>query len=467
MVAFVTVFALCGVFCWPGATARSAFDAPAVGGAGGRAPPSPADYRASYAKRYAGGEAPGTCPTVFDNGQDHGEDHGDNAAAAAAAGASTHEIFLVPHAHCDVGWEWTIFGYYNNSVRHILDSVVADLGAHPAHRFIWSETKWIEMWWPRQNATTQATFRRIVRDGQFEFVGAGWSQSDEVTPSYRDIIANTVTGHEYLRRILGPLDKACPARGRCIRFGWQIDMFAGYSAATPSLWAMAGYDGMVNRFEGPNDMRAEWDVKQHYEFLWEGSEMLASERSRILTHTMRWNYGDMLLANRSGPAYGFRGPAGLTFDFGSRKLHSPQDVERYARELVSWSKHRGSVYRGNRHLAAWGSDFQFRNAGLWFEQMDLLVAEINANPEKYGNTRVRYATLSTYFDYLHALSAAATTSATASAASTTNTDATFPVKRGLDFQYGWPHTWSPVGVPLIGLTQNFSWRGLKWITALL
>ena len=71
MVAFVTVFALCAVFFWPGATARSAFDAPAVGGAGGRAPPSPADYRASYAKRYAGGEAPGTCPTVFDNGQDH------------------------------------------------------------------------------------------------------------------------------------------------------------------------------------------------------------------------------------------------------------------------------------------------------------------------------------------------------------------------------------------------------------
>ena len=35
--------------------------------------------------------------------------------------------------------------------------------------------------------------------------------------------------------------------GRCVRFGWQIDMFAGYSATTPSLWAMMGYDGMVIR----------------------------------------------------------------------------------------------------------------------------------------------------------------------------------------------------------------------------
>ena len=28
--------------------------------------------------------------------------------------------------------------------------------------------------------------------------------------------------------------------------------------ATPSLWSMMGYDGMVIRFEGPDDMRAQW-----------------------------------------------------------------------------------------------------------------------------------------------------------------------------------------------------------------
>ena len=48
-------------------------------------------------------------------------------------------------------------------------------------------------------------------------------------------------------------------------------MFAGYSAASPSLWTMAGYDGMVIRFEGPPEMRAEWERKQLFEFLWEPS----------------------------------------------------------------------------------------------------------------------------------------------------------------------------------------------------
>jgi hypothetical protein len=59
------------------------------------------------------------------------------------------------------------------------------------------------------------------------------SQSDEVSPSYRDMVDNTVTGHEFLHRTIGD---DCPTPGRCVRFGWQIDMFSGYSATTPSLW---------------------------------------------------------------------------------------------------------------------------------------------------------------------------------------------------------------------------------------
>ena len=158
------------------------------------------------------------------------------------------DVWMVPHAHCDVGWLVSVDGYYNerqwnggenpNSVHAILNTVTPALDADPSLRFIWSETKWFELWWPQQNASTQAQFRANVRSGQFEFVGAGWSQSDEVSPSYRDIVDNTVVGHEFLRRTLGG---DCPTPGRCVRFGWQIDMFSGYSATTPSLWAMMGY----------------------------------------------------------------------------------------------------------------------------------------------------------------------------------------------------------------------------------
>jgi hypothetical protein len=73
---------------------------------------------------------------------------------------------------------------------------VHTLSTNPSYKFIWSEIKWFEMWWPEQSdnvqvghllfawsdmvLTPQQTFRRLVQNGQIEFVGAGWSQSDEV-----------------------------------------------------------------------------------------------------------------------------------------------------------------------------------------------------------------------------------------------------------------------------------------------
>ena len=46
----------------------------------------------------------------------------------------------------------------------------------------------------------------------------------QVTTTWRDVLDQVTTGHEYLRRTLG--DSVC---ARCVKYGWQIDMFAGYS----------------------------------------------------------------------------------------------------------------------------------------------------------------------------------------------------------------------------------------------
>ena len=82
--------------------------------------------------------------------------------------------------------------YFNTSVTHILTTVTLALTANPSRRFIWSEIKvlqfsfcssfaplpapppqWLEMWWPLQSASTQAAFKKLVANGQLEFVGAG------------------------------------------------------------------------------------------------------------------------------------------------------------------------------------------------------------------------------------------------------------------------------------------------------
>ena len=247
-----------------------------------------------------------------------------------------------------------------------------------------------------------------------------------MSPSYRDVIDNAMTGHEWLRRNMAD---ACPDQ-RCVRFGWQIDMFSGYSKTTPQLHSMMGYDGMVIRFEGPDDMRQQWGQEQAFEFLWVGGDTLPPHRTEIITHVLRWNYCDML-ETCSAPTCTdpSRAPA-LSLAFASPVLTSHDLVVKHAHALVDWARASLPVYQGP-FLAAWGCDFQFTNASMWFDQMDLIVQEISSNPDAY-NATVQYSTVANYFDSLHAL------------------NLTFPLKTNVDFEFGWPHEW------LIGSTGNAS-----------
>ena len=110
----------------------------------------------------------------------------------AGAGAAPLEVHIVPHSHCDVGWLETVDAYYDSIVGSALTTITRALAADPTRRFVWSEIKWLQMWWPAADEEARELLRAAVRSGQFEFVGAGWSQNDEVTPTYSDVIDNQV-----------------------------------------------------------------------------------------------------------------------------------------------------------------------------------------------------------------------------------------------------------------------------------
>ena len=83
-------------------------------------------------------------------------------------------------------------------------------------------------------------------------------------------------------------------------------MFAGFSGATANLWAMAGYDGMFLRWEGTAEQTTASQGNGGYEWLWESSASLSANRSRIWTHSLMHNYGDLMgLHNTSHPEVGF------------------------------------------------------------------------------------------------------------------------------------------------------------------
>ena len=342
------------------------------------------------------------------------------------------DFWLVPHAHCDVGWIETLDVYYNDSVKLILSSVTQRLLHDTDARFVWSETKWLSMWWPEQSPATQAAFRLILQRGQLEFVGGGWSQNDEITTHFRDTIQNQVTGHQWLMDTFG-------AELARIRWGWQIDMFAGYASTTPALWSMMEYDGMVIRWEGRDDaMQLAWAKEKAYQFRWQPSKVLSARRSEMFCHIIDGNYGDLCPHNSYVMGFGCderdvsRGKCCATGCEVVAAVNAT-NVGAAAKALVAQLRAEDNL-PGSKDLPyqpgiplmyPWGADFHFREAGHSFGNMSLVIAEIAAHPARY-NVTVRLSTMSEYFDFVHATMG--------------GKNITFPVKTLPDaqFEWGWP-----------------------------
>ena len=52
----------------------------------------------------------------------------------ATISLAVQDVYVLPHSHCDTGWLLTVDGYYEQSVRSILDTVVATLHAEHSAR---------------------------------------------------------------------------------------------------------------------------------------------------------------------------------------------------------------------------------------------------------------------------------------------------------------------------------------------
>jgi hypothetical protein len=117
-------------------------------------------------------------------------------------------------------------------------------------------TVWLKMWWAQQDEAAHDRMRAVVASGQLEFVNGGWSMQDETTPIYSDVVDQLTTGHEFIASLFGNTTK--------VAHGWQIDMFSGYSGATPAMYAQAGFNATVIRWEGTSAMHDVWTANKWY-----------------------------------------------------------------------------------------------------------------------------------------------------------------------------------------------------------
>ena len=117
------------------------------------------------------------------------------------------------------------------AVRDTLDTVVEQLTLHPTWKFCYGEMGFFKLWYDQQEQEDKDKVKKLIKNGQLEIVGGGWSGNDEATPNFEDIINNFMIGHEFLQKEFGVIPK----------IGWNIDDF-GHSDANSRIFGQMGYE---------------------------------------------------------------------------------------------------------------------------------------------------------------------------------------------------------------------------------
>lgn len=292
-------------------------------------------------------------------------------------------VHLVPHTHDDVGWLKTVDQYYaglNNSIQNanvkfILDSVVRSLAANPDRKFTYVEIAFFHRWWVQQDEATQTLVKRLVKDGQLQFVNGGWCMHDEATPHYIDMIDQTTTGHRLLMEEFGVSPKV----------GWQLDPF-GHSATQAAL--LSAEVGFVGLFFGRIDYE-DLDLRRKNkacEFVWRASPSLGKDAQVFsgLTGECGGNYGP---------------PTGFDWDIFSsdepiqddERLHG-HNVKSRVDEFVAAAQELANATRGEHIMFTMGSDFQYQAAENWYVNLDKIIHYANLD----GRVNVFYSTPEAY-----------------------------------------------------------------------
>jgi alpha-mannosidase len=165
--------------------------------------------------------------------------------------APTNNTFwIIPHTH----WEGAVFKtreeYLDIGLPHILKALYL-LQKYPDYRYVLDQAAYVRPFIERYPEEA-ATFRKFIKEGRLELVGAMDIMPDVNIPSGESIVRQILYGKGYYRDKLG-VD---------VTVGWDLDTF-GHNAQMPQLLKLAGYKSYwFQRGVHGNDTPSE--------FLWQG-----------------------------------------------------------------------------------------------------------------------------------------------------------------------------------------------------
>lgn len=201
------------------------------------------------------------------------------------------QVIIVPHSHNDPGWLMTFDQYFEESSKHILDSIVNTLSEKPTRKFVWAETSFLSVWWRQTSEEMRNKMKRLITETkQLEIVTGGWVMADEATSHYYALIEEMISGHEWLK---SNIDSSVRPS-----YGWSIDPF-GYSSTMAYILKQMGFDGMlIQRIH--YHLKKQLALTNDLEFMWrQGWSTPNSKDTSIVCHAMPFlSYG---ISHSCGP----------------------------------------------------------------------------------------------------------------------------------------------------------------------
>ncbi len=324
----------------------------------------------------------------------------------AAAQPQVLDDPTAPTALCwqDPGWLETEAEYFNTRSKKIITNVITSLEANSTRRFHWVEMVYFREWWGEQTAAKQASVRTLVAAKRLVFLTGGLCMNDEAIAHHGAIIDQMTWGHRFINETFGP--DALP------NVGWQIDAF-GHSAGYTSLTAAMGFKAMIGQKIDFQD-QARRAKAQELEIVWTPDPTNQPEVD-VFGHVMFDNtggYSFTLPQKRQGD----KGEQGITIPLresnctggppggnGCCKSSCGENCDSCSVELAASmiaarvAQMKPRYRHGNEHVFfAFGSDFQFQDAPLPFEAMEMVMAHVHRNSERYGFELI-YSTPEDYF----------------------------------------------------------------------
>lgn len=298
-------------------------------------------------------------------------------------------VYVMPHSHDDVGWLKTVNQYFDGSRKSTqytyvdveLSTIIDALLLNPERRFSEVEMKFFNLWWVKQTDAKKDQVRQLVKSGQLEIINAGWSMHDEACPIYEDMIDNMMKGQLFALKEFGVKP----------RIGWQIDPF-GHSNTNARLFHEMGFEAM---FFGRMDTGEAEDRRTNKERQWiqKPTKNAYGKDQEVFFHYLNNIYvfpNDFNWDLEGNDAPFEDDPKLETFD-AEAKYH----------ELDAFLIDLAYDYPTDHMFVCFGMDFQYMDAFKNYENMDRMIAYINAHHS--DDYEFKYTTPSMYIDAINKL----------------------------------------------------------------